>query len=546
MEVDIDVSANGDMPRRNVVVRGGDGEFTPQAGDTTPNGDMNAVEPEMRFRKQIVNQSQIDFSFTIHRKNAFASAARNRVLSEFRNGELYMERNGVQVFPSESWMMLWERNYKTFLADWYDWYKCVGIVPLRIVEIAPQVFVPRVPQGKFRIYTYVNPINDVQCFEYWRYLEQNEIDMLANPSKKLDRQQGAYGRWLYDPSVVFHAHMGVDPDPMTGDLHSSVSTLVSEVLFAQSLQLLHLQQLTENSSRRPWLENTAPYKPSKTNVDGVQYNYYGKSNDPDQVSTGTGLEDNVGGSHMTTTERQAHDQLHLFDIYESKWTQYADTVPPSGSKNTLAVASAILDDMASRDEQAPRPLPPQMKIVQRQAYPVNTGFVEQMKLSQEQIAVVYGLSRDSLSSGEALRGNTTAITKSFDEHMSSLWTLVSGILTHIFHYIHMDFEVDDAMRSFMSQPEYERLDDIFSLAKHYKSSQVTLRLTRPSRVEDSESLTKLYGLGVIEWESYVALQRRQFNFIASQEVPKEIWSTDERKHMLALGAAKVPDTTKPS
>jgi hypothetical protein len=550
-----DISRHDDVLKRRQLKR--DEDFLEQHGGAAM-PTMPRDEPERAFRKRTVSGTQMDLAFAIHFRNPFAAAARNRVLSEFRNGELQMERDNKQVFPNDSWMHLWCCYYKQFLGDWYDWYKCVGIVPLRIVEIAPGVKVPRVPKGKCRILTYVNPLSDVQCFEYWRFLEDGErkrIETATSSGEQVSDSAGTYGHWYFDPEVVFHANIGANPDPITGDLRSSVGTIVNEVIFAQSLQLLQLRQLAENSSRRPWIENTAPYKPKNRNMEGISYAYYSRSDDPDLDSQMTeGKEDLLGedGTRaLTSAERQAQEQLDLLDIYEDKWRQFSEGKPPSSGRSTVAMASAVLDSMNQRvaNEPPPRPLPPQTKIVQRQAYPLNTGFVEQVKLSQEQIAVAYGLSRDALSSGEALRGNTEATLRSFDEHMLALWGLVSDILTPIFNYIHMDYEVESTLNSIANEygGTFDNVNDVFSVAqRHYEKSRITLRMSGPCRVESGEELTSLYHQGVIDWDSYVTMQRNRFNITGmTTTTPKEFLSTSERKELL-LGPPKEKTATSKS
>lgn len=532
---------------------------------------FSSTTPDRRFRRQMVNQMQIDFGFEVHRNNPLASAARDRVLAEFHNSSLCMKRSGVQVYPNDAWLQTWTNYYKQFLTDWYDWIMVVGVVPFRIVRISSDEAVPRVPKGRFRIFTYVNPITDVQCFEYWRHLEDGEHRVVTegDASKQFDTSLNmGFGKWYYDPSVVFHAHVGTDPDSITGKLRSKVSSIVNEVVFSQCLQLLHLQQLSENTARQPWMENMSDLKTTRPNIEGVPYAFYTRSNDPSyDASPSAARIDAASGSEtqrMTTAERQMLSQQNLLDQYEQKWIQYADGAPPLGMASgfgemseTMGAASAMLQGMAHEQNYTPlpKPLPPQMKLVQPNSTPINGGFVEQLKLSQEQLTMAYGLSRDSLSGGDSLRGNATATTKTLDEYLANLRSNAGNILSFIFRYIYMDFEVDETLKR-LTWIDLEQLDEeepartdtsdrVFSLNKRYRDNNITITLLGPCRIEDSEELMQLHYNGVIEWDTMVTMQhqRLNLNLDGANSIPKNPWSKEDHKEFL-IGRAKTETATE--
>lgn len=501
--------------------------------------------PDERFSRRVVSQVQIDFAFSVHFKNALAAAARARVLSELHNRSLRMEQAGREVFPNEAWQQLWRNYYTQFLTDWYDWYMCVGIVPYRIVEIQSGVFVPRVPKGRFCIKTYVNPNTDVQCFEYWRWLEATEAESTApRPGQRLP----GYADWYYDRDVRFHAHIGADPCAVTGELRSSVSSIVGEAVFAQALQTLHLKQLALNTVRRPWLENKAPYRPSKQNLEGIPYAYYGRSDDPDQDDNSD--DETLGDmSRLTSERKQANAQLDLVALYEESWSKYVDSAPPSGT-SLSAASEAVVSQLAEGADAVPAPLPPQMAIKEKAPVPTNGAYVPQVELSQDQIAAIYGLSRDMIiGRGGAQRGagNKEATDKSLGEKIDVLAWYAGDALTSVFSEIHRRWEVETAMRSFGDEEGDEALElaergggDVFAkLQRHYKRARVTLQLVGPCRVSDSDELQNLWMTGVIEWENYVMLQQNRTNITPALNgaIPKPLFNDEERKAVL-LGRKK--------
>ena len=215
----------------------------------------------------------------------------------------------------------------------------------------------------------------------------------------------------------------------------------------------------------------------------------------------------------------------------------------------------------------PRPLGPQLKVVQQLPHPANAGYVEQMKLSQESIASNYGVSRDMLMSGSNhgnASSNHEATSTTLQKNVEGIAWLLGDILTSVFSFIYAEDRIASTLGAIAasgdvsSGSEDDSEEDVDSavlvatsrrsaslqtahmrrLENEHRRTHVEIFLIDPSVRVTPEELTRLWLLGCISDEDHAEQQLALAGLSRLSsfgKMPKKFFSDDERK-MMALSA----------
>lgn len=451
-----------------------------------------------------LDREQMTLAFRILRQVPQAQTARRRILNSLLGEVFEFYVNEERRMPNAHFLELYQRHWKPFFMQWYDWYMAVGVVPVRLVTLANGDRVPRVPGGVARLHVFYDSESDCRRYKYYRM-------ELVGPKR---------GQWLYDEDVYVLSGYGHDPDENTGVLASPLSTLIDDVFFANASQILRLKALIKASNPQMWLEDHASVEVPRDQVDDIRF--YGRSNG----SNGDGDDDDdvlhVPNSEETLDKKrrkrmQSTAALVESDDYERIWRSSL-----LGKPLALTTAAGVL---SSEQAQVPRPLPAETRVVQRQQPSENAHYVEEQRLVNEKISATFGVSADMLSAGASsarVAGNLEGVDETLHTTLVALKDVCGEVASTLYRVLYWPARRAASSRilvDLMEQRERPLItsEDVF---RAYQETNVTLRFPSTLKTVTLEDSVANYAFGLMSYEELWTQQRRRLGFEAASPPPQ--------------------------
>ena len=467
------------------------------------------------FPEVPLDDVQVRLSFRILRQIPQAQAARRRVLDELLTNTIEFFVGRELREPNAHFLELYRNYWVRFMLSWYDWHMAIGVVPLRIIRLANGDFVPSVPNDDCRIHTFYDPERERQCFKYYRRLHTGS-----------QREQ-----LLFDESVVILADEGYNPSVYDGTLCSSLSSLIDIVWCMETQRVMNMKGELRRANPQMWLEDHGePDKPSDS-VDGVSYDGYGmtsssrafddEQDDDDILQT---LNNDELAERRKSRRMQSHkrmldvdDDAHLFNI------------SLSGKQLAALPQTAIAVLSSDPGSFAPKPLPAQTRVVQRQHHGQNMQYVDQQRFANESISSAFGVSSDMLtaSSSQKTSGNVDGVQNTLQMTVVSLKRRLSQILTLIYRTIYAEERNQQTRSKIVNLIEHRpspivTSEDVF---RAIDETRVTLKLPTLALLTTQEDLLLKFSLKLMEWPEFFCQSRRLSGLPVDEytEIPKDPW-----------------------
>ncbi len=434
-----------------------------------------------------VDPESLAWAQGINQHNNYALTCRRTILSEVTRDRPAILRGETSEDLSGEFARVYEPEWTNFARDWYDSYMTAGVVAVRLVRLPSGTVVPRVPVGDYRISVAVDVNLEKKDYRVYRW----------------DAQKGCYRR---DVGVFVLGNYGYDPGH-DGGLHSPVSTLIEDVVVTVAQRWMYMKTVAKRMHGSQWVEDHDTTPKDVSSRIGPNYDPFSH---PDAEYATSGFSDlNAEGR---TRERRMRDTEVLMEKRKSEMVC-------SGLAHGKYGANEMIQNIIGTGDGAgtTKLLPPGAKIVQETLPEGDSHFEQLVRMVQEKICSTYGMNVEMMSYGGASRigGNVEAVrtaNETFTSNVKKVKSDLASTMTVLYNAI---YEFDEKLLYVEARVQHPEVDskDVFG--------RTMARLEFPKATcGEFALLTSMYQAGVVDWNEYADVARRQVDMVRDRVPPQ--------------------------